>query len=191
MEQRNRNWLFSRARWKVSLKPTSDFAGDLQDWIDFIYSLFMNAGGKADAFRFNDRKQNTATLSTILPRDGGGEVYQLAKTYTIGGRTFTQNVYKPISTGIVDYQGNPLSSKPGFQDVQIYVGGTLQTSGYTLDHTTGGVTFGGAPGGDVTATFQFDYPARLDTDDLDMQLNAGDVGAWGSVDIVEVIPPNF
>jgi uncharacterized protein (TIGR02217 family) len=186
MEQRNRNWGFSRGRWKVSLKPTSDFAGDRLAWIDFIYALFLNVGGKADPFRFNDRKQNLGTLQSILPRGGGGLVYQLAKNYSIGGRTFTQTISKPIMSGVLDYQGNSLPDT-----VHIFVGGTEVTTGFAIDHTSGGITFDSDPGGDVTATFGFDYPARLDTDDLDMQLDPGDIGAWGSVDIVEVIPPNF
>jgi uncharacterized protein (TIGR02217 family) len=59
-----------------------------------------------------------------------------------------------------------------------------------LDTTTGIITFysGSIPAlGDViTATFEFDTPARFDTDQMDIDLVAFDLNTWGGISIVEL-----
>ena len=192
-EYRNRNWANSRGKWTIDLQtPSPNQVASRQSYIDLLLSFFLAVGGKADGFRLKDHKDFQATAQTISPITGSTTVYQLSRTYTIGGRSYVRNITKPITSSVTDYQGNALANT-----VQIYIGGVLQTSGYTLDYTTGLVTFGSAPGGAVTATCQYHFPVRFDTDDLAMQVEESNINAGQgivsvhSVQLVEVLPPNY
>ncbi|MGV8988164.1 MAG: DUF2460 domain-containing protein [Cypionkella sp.] len=61
-------------------------------------------------------------------------------------------------------------------------------SGWTLDTTTGLITFGVAPvaGGVLTAGFEFDTPVRFDTDMLDVALKFERLGSIQSIPLIEV-----
>jgi uncharacterized protein (TIGR02217 family) len=64
-------------------------------------------------------------------------------------------------------------SKPVNGTVRIYIDGTEDLSNWTVDITTGLVTFSGAPssGEVITADFDFDVPMRFDTDWLPHRLD--------------------
>lgn len=63
-------------------------------------------------------------------------------------------------------------------------------AGWSLDPTTGGVTFTSAPtvGVAITASFSFDVPVRFDTDHMDLSLQTYDRGVWPQIPIVEIRP---
>jgi uncharacterized protein (TIGR02217 family) len=60
------------------------------------------------------------------------------------------------------------STKPVTGTVQVYLDGIEQTSGWSVDTTTGLVTFGTAPalGVEVTADFEFRRAGAVDTDHM-------------------------
>ena len=66
--------------------------------------------------------------------------------------------------------------------------GVAQASGWTVDTTTGIVTFAAAPaaGAVVRAGFEFDVPARFDTDFLEYDLPAFELGQVPSVPVIEI-----
>ena len=69
--------------------------------------------------------------------------------------------------------------------------GVLQNgSAYSVNTTTGQVTFNTAPGNgvSVSANFEFDVPVRFDTDQLEINLQDFGVGSWGNIPLVEVRP---
>ncbi len=74
----------------------------------------------------------------------------------------------------------------------VAVAGVVKSSGtdYTVDHTTGLVTFVAgqipAAGEAVTAGFEFDVPVRFDTDRLDVNLSGFEHGAIPNIPIVEI-----
>jgi uncharacterized protein (TIGR02217 family) len=187
-EQRNRNWAYTRAKWTVSLMTPVNFAGDRQAFIDLLQSFFLNVGGRADAFRLKDHKDFQATGQTIGLGDGHTTVFQLTKTYTVGARSYVRTIQKPIAPPAIDYQGNALANT-----VKIYLNGVLQSSGWTVDGTTGLVTFSAAPAGSVVidADFHFHFPVRFDTDEFQAQVEESDIGAgpivsWNSIALLEV-----
>jgi uncharacterized protein (TIGR02217 family) len=186
-EQRNRNWAKSRSKWTVGLQTPAEFAGNRQEFADALEAFFLAiAIGKGNGFRFKDHKDYKATAQVLAPVPGSTTQYQLAKTYTVGGRSYVRPVKKPVTPAAVDYQGNALAST-----VKIYLNGILQSSGYTVDATTGIVTFSSAPSAAVTADFEFDHPVRLDVDEFaaDIQegaLSQGPLLGWSSVQLVEV-----
>jgi hypothetical protein len=72
--------------------------------------------------------------------------------------------------------------------VRIALGGVEQPSGWSVDTTTGVVTFERAPGAGVaiTAGFEFDVPVRFDTDALDVTLDLERLGSITSIPLLEL-----
>jgi uncharacterized protein (TIGR02217 family) len=60
--------------------------------------------------------------------------------------------------------------------------------GWSVDNTTGNVTFTTAPGAGVTITagFEFDAPVRFDTDALDVTLDVERLGSITSIPLLEI-----
>jgi len=140
-EARNVNWSATRYGYDLALPVRN------QAEVDAINAFFRNAQGRAHAFRFKDWadfeavKSSTETLTT--------KTFQLQRDYVSGNATNVRTIKKPVSGTIL-----------------IYVGDSLQTSGYTLDHTTGVITFTDVPAGAVTWSGHFDVPVRFDIDAL-------------------------
>jgi uncharacterized protein (TIGR02217 family) len=72
--------------------------------------------------------------------------------------------------------------------VRIALGGVEQLSGWSVDTTTGLVTFNTAPGAGVAiaAGFEFDVPVRFDTDALDVTLDLERLGSITSIPLLEL-----
>lgn len=164
-EQRNINWSESRGQWNVShgVKTESQLAT--------LIAFFRACRGKAIGFRFKDWSDYSAANQIIGTGDGVLTAFQLVKSYTAGSITVDRKITKPVSGTI-----------------QVYKNGVLQVSGVSTDLTTGIVTFTVAPalGVVVTANFQFDVPARFDTDELGISLDTFALGSWNSIPIVEI-----
>ena len=155
-EQRVGRWSAARHRYSIdltSLDPShlaevktfyiarrgAEIGFRLKDWTDFTSHpespSFHDEPGIADQECVPS--QGTGTLTT----------FQLVKTYTSGPASEVRFIWKPV----VD-------------TVRIWVDGVEQMSGWTVDTTTGVVTFTTAPdiGDDIKASFEFDVPVRFD-----------------------------
>jgi uncharacterized protein (TIGR02217 family) len=197
-EQRNKNWSLARSKWTASIiTPAADQRPSIsqQGFIDLLNAFFLNVGGKGDAFRLFDHVDNQATGAILGTGDGTLATFQLVKTYAIGGRTYSRTIYKPITPDVSNYQGVALT-----QTVKPYFNGTPVAGGaWTVDATTGIITFSPVPGAGVvvTADCQFDFPVRFDTDDLPIQIEESDVAGGNpiisvnSFQLMEVRAPNF
>ena len=64
----------------------------------------------------------------------------------------------------------------------------MPATDYSVDATTGVVTFDTAPavGAAVTAGFLFDVPVRFDTDRLDVELTSFDAAEAPNIPLIEV-----
>jgi uncharacterized protein (TIGR02217 family) len=105
--------------------------------------------------------------------DGNAKSFQLVKHYASGGVVETRVITKPVAA-----------------TVKLYRDGVEATSGWTVDTTTGLVTFTTAPaaGVQVTADFAFDVPARFDSDQMDVTIETYQLGSWGQIQVVEIRP---
>ena len=163
-EQRNVNWQKARGRWDVStgIKNKTD--------MDAVQAFFRARFGKAYGFRFKDWSDFQAVGQNIGTGNGVLTAFQLTKTYVSGSNTYVREIKKPV-TGTV----------------KIYLNSVLQSSGFTVDHTTGVVTFTVAPGVGVavTADCDFDVPVRFDTDMLSVRIDGPAQYVWDSIPIVE------
>jgi uncharacterized protein (TIGR02217 family) len=135
--------------------------------------------GRLHGFRFRDRSDwkscapgslHQPTDQALSLGDGLNRVFQLKKTYASGGAQYVRDIRKPVAGS-----------------VRCAVDGA-ETSAFTADTTTGLVTFDAAPGLglSVAAGFQFDVPARFDTDRLEINLSHFEAGEIPSIPIVEI-----
>ena len=168
-EQRNVNWSAARASYDVSHGVKT------KTQLDALIAFFRARRGRAVGFRFKDWSDYSVSAQNIGTGDGAETDFQLVKTYTSGSVTVSRTITKPVNG-----------------TVNIYLDAVLQGGGYTLDTTTGIVSFTVAPGVDVVVTsdFEFDVPVRFDTDSLDISLdaiNSGElIGSWNNIPVIEV-----
>ena len=164
-EQRNINWPSARSKWDISTGIKSQ--SDMQAVIAFFRARY----GKAYGFRFKDWADYQGSGELIGTGDGTSTVFQLVRNYVSGSFSYQRKIKKPVNA-----------------TVKIYLNSVLQSSGFTIDYTTGLVTFTTAPASGVlvNADFQFDVPVRFDTDDLAAQASSPGVWVWDSIAIVEL-----
>ena len=81
-------------------------------------------------------------------------------------------------------------TKPVAGTVRVVLGMVEQMSGWTVDETTGLITFTTAPanGVIVRAGFEFDVPVRFDTDYLEVDFAAFAAGDIPTIPLIEVQP---
>jgi uncharacterized protein (TIGR02217 family) len=179
----------SRKKWLVSLITPASFRGNQQQFVDLLMAFFLNSAAKAYSFRVRDPVDFRALHEA--PVWLGNNTYQLVKRYQIGGREYVRNIYKPITSEVSDWQGNALADT-----IHLYRadGSEVARNSYIVDTETGILAAGSA---DWTMSFEFDFPARFDTDELALQVEESFVSGGNiiasvnSLPLVEVLPPEF
>jgi uncharacterized protein (TIGR02217 family) len=164
-EQRNSNWSQARARYNVAHGIKT------QAQLNTLIAFFRARKGMADGFRFKDWTDYNASGQPIGTGNGIQTIFQLLKSYNSGTVTESRIISKPIAG-----------------TVNIYANSILQSSGYSLDTSTGKVTFTTAPtsGVVITADFEFDVPVRFDTDRLSATLDTYGSNSWNDIPLVEI-----
>lgn len=155
-------------RWETALHKF-DITYDTKDQtaVSKLKAFYMARMGSAHGFRFTDPADNSTgadgvgppTMTDVLIGVGNGTTtqFQLKKFYVSDSYTTTRIITKP--------QSSPTA-------VLVSLNGVLQTSGYTVNYTTGVITFTSAPGVGVLVKvgFYFDVPVRFG-DEVDGLLN--------------------
>jgi len=173
-EERNASWANSRRRYDVAygIRRSDDLAA--------VVAFFEARNGRLHGFRYKDWADYKSSLPSlaITPTDqqigtgtGGLTTFQLVKQYTSGAQSWTRAIVKPVAG-----------------TVRVALGTVEQLTGWTLDTTTGFVTFTAAPGNGVIvrAGFEFDVPVRFDTDMLDVTLDIERLGSITSIPLLEI-----
>ena len=164
-EKRNANWAEARAKWNVAhgLKR--------RDQVATLIAFFRARKGRAHGFRFKDWTDFQALAQPLGIGDGANTEFQLVKHYASGGALESRVITKPVDGSVT-----------------VYTDGVEQSSGVSVDTTTGIVTFAVAPvdGAVVTADFEFDVPARFDTDEMEITIETYDLARWAQIPIVEI-----
>ncbi len=159
-ERRNIQWANARGEWNISTGIRTRVE------MQAVIAHFYIVKGRGYSFRFKDWNDYQATdlpMAQVTPT-----VWQLVKRYNIGGYEHVRTITKPV---------------PG--TVTCKIGGS-PVAPASIDHLTGLVTFGSAPGSAPTATFDFDVPVRFDTDKLPVQANAWDQQIVPQINLIEV-----
>lgn len=173
-ESRNSTWAQSRHSYNVS------YGIRTYNELHEVKTFFEARQGSLKGFRFKDwadfkstAPQNAISATNQLLGEGDGvrTTFQLVKAYTSGPSTYLREIRKPVS-------GTVLVAKDG----------VLQGSGWTVNTTTGIITFSVAPasGVDITAGFEFDVPVRFDIDELSASLAAFKHGELADIILIEV-----
>jgi len=175
-EERNQRWADSRRRYDAGygVRGTDDLYA--------VIAFFEERRGQLHGFRWKDWSdyKSCAPLATpsaadqvIGAGDGAETDFQLVKVYGADFAPWTREIKKPVAGTI-----------------KIALDGAAQVEGsdYTLDATTGVVSFTSAPGNgvEITAGFEFDVPARFDTDRLAVNLEMFSHGDIPNIPIVEL-----
>ena len=121
-EKRNVNWAEARGRWDV----TSGLKKQAQ--IDELIAFFRARRGRAYGFRFKDWTDHNATGQLLGTGDDAMTQFQLVKHYPSGSVIEVRTITKPVAG-----------------TVKVYLDGVEQLSGWSVDTTTGLVTFSMAP----------------------------------------------
>lgn len=164
-EQRNVNWSQARLRYNVAKGVKT------KDQLSSLIAFFRARKGRAYGFRFKDWSDFSATNEVIGTGNGSTAQFQLVKRYLSGGVQETRTITKPVAG-----------------TVSVYKNSVLQTSGVSVNSTTGIVTFTAAPatGLPITASFEFDVPVRFDTDRLAASMDTYGTHSWDDITLVEV-----
>ena len=173
-EERNASWANSRRRYDVAygIRRADDLAA--------VVAFFEARNGRLHGFRYKDwadyksalpSQAINATDQQIGTGTGSLQTFQLAKRYASGGQTWVRTIAKPVAG-----------------TVRVALGMVEQLSGWTLDATTGVITFTTAPtaGVIVRAGFEFDVPVRFDSDTLDVTLDFERLGSITSIPLLEI-----
>jgi uncharacterized protein (TIGR02217 family) len=164
-ERRNSSWADSRGRWDVAhgLKKREHVAA--------LIAFFRARRGRAYGFRFKDWTDYQASAQVLGAGDGSHKTFQLVRNYASGGVIATRPIAKPVAGSVT-----------------VYRNGVIATSGVTVDHGTGVVTFSTAPaaGVIVTADYEFHVPVRFDADQMNITIETYQLGTWAQVPIIEI-----
>jgi len=165
-EQRNINWEQGRCEYDVSYGIKS------QAQMQRLITFFRARKGKGYGFRYKDWLDYKAVDQTIGTGDASTTAFQLIKVYEDDlGYSETRTINKPVENTVV-----------------IYLDGVFQDSGWSVDTTTGIITFTTVPstGAVVTADFEFDVPVRFDIDKMPVSIDEVNNYTWSGIPLVEV-----
>lgn len=177
-EQRNQEWEQARHVYSAEegIKSQTEF--------EALKDFFMSRRGRAFGFRFLDHLDFQASVQPVVLLDGNGlpvedgngdyvstgngsaTVFQLYKEYDSGGAGLKhfREITRPRETARVS------SDFPG-TTWQVRVDGAVQTEGvdYTVDYSTGRVTFTSPPGNGLAVDWSgnFDVPVRFSEDSIE------------------------
>lgn len=173
-EERNASWANSRRRYDAAygIRRADDLAA--------VVAFFEARNGRLYGFRWKDWGDYISCLPSGTPAptdqetgtgDGANTVFQLVKVYASGAQTWTRTITKPVAGTVV-----------------VALDGVTQASGWSIDTTTGLVTFTTAPANGVAIAtgFEFDVPVRFDADQLDVTHDIERLGSITSIPLIEV-----
>lgn len=154
---------------------------DETSYLELLGFFLAVAQGRFSGFRYKDPTDFQVTsqqLDTSIPSG----VYLLRKTYTFGSLTFQRRITKPVtgtlaltvnSTPVTVFDAATVGVDGGLWDQETWDEALFGETGDAVicDYTTGILTWFTSPypgpSDDLRATFQFDVPARFDTDALE------------------------
>jgi len=167
IEQRIAEWDVARCEYDVG------YAARDKALLDAVLQLYRDRQGPAFPFRFKDWNDFEVSNVEIGTGGSGVEVFQLVKRYDL--------VFEVIRAIQLPVEGT----------VEISVDGDLaeEETDYTVDYSTGLVTFATAPAADevITASFEFDVPVRFASDTLAVSMTMVNLGDIPSIPLIEVL----
>lgn len=175
-EERNTPWAQSRRRYDAGLGLRS------LDDVELLIAFFEARQGQLHAFRWKDWSDYKSCRASMGPSAGdqiigqGDEVttrFALKKAYPSGAACYDRVIAKPVAG-----------------TVKVALGGDEMQEGvhFSVDTAAGTVDFAEAPpiGAEIRAGFEFDVPARFDTDRIMVSVASFRAGDVPNVPVIEV-----
>lgn len=175
-EERNTPWAHSRRVYDAGLGMRS--LDDVEQVIAFYEARF----GQMFAFRWkdwSDYKSGKPSVDIahgdqqIAVGDGVTTDFQIIKTYRSGSHVYERPIAKPVLGSVL---------------IAVEQDNKFETVDYTVDYTTGIVTFNHPPDPDtrVLAGYEFDVPVRFDSDSLLTNMASFNAGQVPDIPVREV-----
>jgi len=167
-EQRNINWAQARREYTVDISPSRG-----AEWTA-VLDFFHARRGRAYGFRLKDFSDFELAEQSIGTGDNSTTEFQIFKRYIDDDELappYDRDLKKIVSGTI-----------------EVSVGGAPMASGWSVDETTGILTFDSAPAtdADIAVACEFDVPVRFDTDLMQAAIPGPDIHHWQSVKLVEI-----
>ncbi|WP_334128919.1 DUF2460 domain-containing protein [Sneathiella sp.] len=167
-EQRNINWAEARREYSFDISPSRG-----AEWTA-VLDFFHARRGRAYGFRLKDFGDFVMPVQAIATGDGTATAFQIVKRY-----------------------GDPEDLAPAYSrplrkivagTVSVALGETPLETGWSVDVTTGILTFESAPadGAVINVACEFDVPVRFDTDLMQAAIPGPDIHHWQNVKLVEI-----
>lgn len=175
-EERNSPWAHARRRYDAGLGVRS------LDDLAAVLAFFEARRGRLYGFRWKDWLDHKSCAPSETPSamdqelGAAGEAatrWKLVKRYGDAAGSYARPISRPVAASVrVAVDGVELA--PG--------------TGFSVDPAVGEVELVAAPpvGAVVSAGFEFDVPARFDTDVLEVNMAAFEAGEIPSIPIIEV-----
>lgn len=170
----NQRWSLPLYKWDIG------YGIQTMEDVDAILQVFIGARGRVYGFRFKDWSDYQIPLITnvIGTGDGAETDFQIYKTYTNGVRTLQRKITRPVDNGTIEVQvaGTPYTEGGG--------GGT----GYTVDYSTGIISFNVAPP-NLNAVYckcEFDIPVMFESDEIGVVLETYDAAEIDNIIVMEI-----
>jgi uncharacterized protein (TIGR02217 family) len=175
-EERNTPWEHSRRRYDAGFGLRS------LDDLEVLLAFFEARRGQLHAFRWKDWSdykscRPSQDISPLDQRIGVGDgvktAFQLSRLYASGEASYQRPILKPVA---------------GMVRAAVGYDPKVEGDEFSVDVTSGKITFAVAPdiGAIVSAGFEFDVPARFDTDRIQTSVASFRAGDVPNVPIVEV-----
>ncbi|MZR30896.1 DUF2460 domain-containing protein [Sneathiella litorea] len=167
-EQRNINWAQARREYSFDISPSRG-----EDWTT-VLNFFHARRGRAYGFRLKDFSDFELAEQSIGTGDNSTTEFQIFKRY-IDDDELAPPYDRELKKIVAD-------------TVEVSVDGTPLASGWSVDETTGILTFDVAPvtDADIAVACEFDVPVRFDTDLMQAAIPGPDIHHWQSVKLVEI-----
>jgi uncharacterized protein (TIGR02217 family) len=167
-EQRNINWAQARREYTVDLRPSRG-----AEWTA-VLDFFHARRGRAYGFRLKDFSDYEMPAQSIGTGDGSTTGFQIFKRY--GEGDFLATPFDRVLTKIVA------------DTVTVSLDEDPVAIGWSVDLTTGVLTFETAPESDVeiSVACEFDVPVRFDSDVMLSAIPGPDIHHWQDIKLVEI-----
>lgn len=175
-EERNTPWAHSRRVYDAGLGLRS------LDDVEAVIAFYEARFGQMFGFRWKDWSDYKSSIPSAKPDRGDQQIalgdgvttrFQLIKTYRSGGHTYARPIKKPVLGSVV---------------IAVEQDDKKDTIDYTVDDTTGMITFVHPPDPDtrVFAGYEFDVPVRFDSDSLLTNIASFHAGQVPDIPVREV-----
>ena len=167
-EQRNMNWAQARREYSADISPSRG-----SEWEELL-SFFHARRGRAYGFRLKDFSDYKLVAGNIGIGDGLETEFQISKIYQ------DEQALAPAYVRSL--------SKIVAGTTTVFVDDVAQFGNWSVDETTGLITFTLAPDSDavISVSCEFDVPVRFDSDLMETAIPGPDIHHWQSVKLVEI-----